>query len=432
MTRLTDAPEEPTRRLGAPVAPGLAMIAVAYGLARYAYGLFVPQFRGSFDLSGAALGAIGASAYAGYCLAIVVALSGSTRAGPRRMTTVTGLLAAGGIATIAAAPSAAVLAAGILIAGISTGLASPPMSEAVALSVTSARQDRANAIINSGTSVGVILSGAAVLLADQWRTAWTVFAVLAVVVLAWNARAMPSASSGRVASPASVTSVRSIRRPLRLGRPPRGAASRRPADASMWRQLVGARTARLFVAAGGVGFASAAYWTFGRELVLGAGDLTSTSSTLFWVAIGVFGLLGGAAGDIALRFGRGPALRGGLALLAAATALLAAAPGFLPSTYLSAALFGTSYITLSGVILVWGVAEYPHRPSVGLGAGFLMIAVGQVIGSPVAGVLADATNLRGVFFAFAGLAALLAMFDLTGTRRRCRAPTPERYAPGNR
>src|SRR5215204_5817698 len=33
------------------VAPGLAMIAVTYGLARFAYGLFLPEMRESLDLS---------------------------------------------------------------------------------------------------------------------------------------------------------------------------------------------------------------------------------------------------------------------------------------------------------------------------------------------------------------------------------------------
>jgi hypothetical protein len=41
------------------VAPGLAMIAVTYGLARFAYGLFLPEMRESLDLSESVLGLIG-------------------------------------------------------------------------------------------------------------------------------------------------------------------------------------------------------------------------------------------------------------------------------------------------------------------------------------------------------------------------------------
>ena len=61
--------------LGRLVPPGLAMIAVTYGLARFAYGLFLPDMREAFDLPSALLGTIGALSYVGYCAAIVVSLA---------------------------------------------------------------------------------------------------------------------------------------------------------------------------------------------------------------------------------------------------------------------------------------------------------------------------------------------------------------------
>jgi hypothetical protein len=42
------------------VAAGLLAIAVAFGFARYGYGLFVPEFRNAFSLSAEALGFIAA------------------------------------------------------------------------------------------------------------------------------------------------------------------------------------------------------------------------------------------------------------------------------------------------------------------------------------------------------------------------------------
>lgn len=127
------------------VPPGLAMIAVAYGLARYAYGLFLPELRGSFALDGFALGLIGAGSYAGYCVAIVVSLVFTARVGPRSMAVAAGAVAVVGTALIAVAPAAPLLAAGVLVAGLSSGLASPPMGEAVARTVVPAKQNRANA-----------------------------------------------------------------------------------------------------------------------------------------------------------------------------------------------------------------------------------------------------------------------------------------------
>ncbi|MBC8092245.1 MAG: MFS transporter, partial [Pseudonocardia sp.] len=68
-------------------AAGLAMIAVCYGLARFAYGLFVPTFGEEFGLGAAATGAIASSSYAGYCVAIVVGTLATARWGPRAVAT---------------------------------------------------------------------------------------------------------------------------------------------------------------------------------------------------------------------------------------------------------------------------------------------------------------------------------------------------------
>ena len=98
------------------VAPGLAMIAVTYGLARFAYGLFLPEMRESLDLSESVLGLIGAGSYAGYCLAVFAALALTSRSGPRLMAVAAGSVAVVGMAAVAGAPTGWVLALGVLFA----------------------------------------------------------------------------------------------------------------------------------------------------------------------------------------------------------------------------------------------------------------------------------------------------------------------------
>lgn len=369
------------------VGPGIAMIAVTYGLARFAYGLFVPHLRETFDLSPAVLGVIGAGSYAGYCVAIFASMTLTRRVGPRVMAVAAGSMAVAGTAAIAGASTAWLLAAGVLVAGSGAGLASPPMGEAVAMSVPEKLQDRSNTFINSGTSIGVTISGpAALLAAEQWRLAWAAFAVLGMAALLWNALAMPRKPAEDLSAPEleENTPVLSLD------------------------YLLGWRSAALFAAAWGVGFASAAYWNFSRDVVVQAGEMGETGSTLFWTVIGVSALAGAAAGDLARRFGIGGAFSGSLLVMAGAMALLVAAPGVMPLSYLSAALFGSSSIMLTGVILVWAVAVFAERPSAGIGAAFLMIAAGQVAGSPAAGALAGATSLKTAFMVFAGLAVLTA------------------------
>jgi predicted MFS family arabinose efflux permease len=386
------------------VAPGLALIAVTYGLARFAYGLFLPEMREAFDLSPSLLGAIGAASYVAYSAAVVVSLVYTSRTGPRRMAVAAGAAAVVGMAAVAGAPAAWVLALGILLAGGSTGLASPPMAEAVARSIPDGLQDRANALVNSGTSVGVALSGpAALLFTGQWRVAWAAFALVGLAVLAWNAAVMPrEAAADRDGDGSGEPSGGGAGAGDGLGR-----------TRLSFSYLVGARvrprSVPLFAAAFGLGFASAVYWTFSRDLVVQAGGLGHTGSTLFWTVIGISGLAGAVAGDLVGRFELLAVLRAALVSMAASMALLAVAPGVLPLAYASAALFGSTYILLTGVVLVWSVGIFREIPSAGLGAGFLLIAVGQAVGSPAAGALAGATSQAVAFFSFAGVAVLTAL-----------------------
>lgn len=353
---------------------GLAMIAVAYGLARFSYGLFLPQFRDVFRLGPALLGLIAGGSYLGYCIAIMIAGALSPRLGPRRVVVLAGLVAATGLALVAGASNGVMLAVGVLLAGMSTGLASPPMGDAVKLKVATARQDAANTWINSGTSLGVLGSAPVALwAAADWRYAWAAFAAVALAVTFWCARTLP-------------------------GRPYSTPAGDGPAA---WR--IGPRAAWLLTASFTMGLVSAIYWTFSRELIATYGDVSTTVSMVFWMVIGVAGFLGGLAGRFVLRCGLTFALRTSLLGLGLATALLGAAPGSAVAAFASATTFGALYIMLTGIFLVWSVAVYERRPSLGIAISFMVIAVGQAVGSPIAGAVVGATDLTVAFGLFGAI-----------------------------
>jgi hypothetical protein len=63
------------------------------------------------------------------------------------------------------------------------------------------------------------------------------------------------------------------------------------------------------------------------------------------------------------------------------------------------------YIGLTAVLLVWGTRTYPDAPAVGVGAAFLLIAVGQALAAPALGLLADLTTAPVAFGAAAVVAA---------------------------
>lgn len=127
------------RRTLSLTAAGLSLIAVCYGLARFAYGMFLPSFRAEFGLDAQLAGAIASGSYVAYCAAIVVSTILTPRLGARRVAASAGVIATLGIVIVALAPNAIVLAAGVLIAGSSTGVASPPLAHAVARAVRAPR-----------------------------------------------------------------------------------------------------------------------------------------------------------------------------------------------------------------------------------------------------------------------------------------------------
>ncbi len=361
-------------------AAGLSLIAVSYGLARYAYGLFAPTLRTEFGLDGGTLGAIAAGSYVAYCLGVVASTAVTARWGARTGALTAGISATTGTVLIAAAPSAAVLALGVVLAGASTGLASPSLADAVSRNVRVARRDRAQAAVNAGTGLGVLVSGPVSLLAvDDWRLAWWAFAAASAVVTLWIARAVPP---GRQAN-------RATGRPVPLLPPAAG---------------------RLLPAAAMLGLASAAIWTFGRDIAVGIGGLSEIASTVVWIVLGASGLVGVFTAELTSRAGLRRTWSTGMVLLAVATALFATATRSLPALIVAAALFGIVYIGLTSVLILWGTRAYPASPAFGVGVAFLMLALGQAAGAPIVGFLGDLTDLRAGFLAAAVMAVLGLLF----------------------
>jgi predicted MFS family arabinose efflux permease len=357
---------------------GLSLIAVCYGLARFAYGLFLPVLREDFRLSGSTAGAIAASSYAGYCVAIVAATVLTTRFGARPVAVAAGVTATVGTGLIAAAGSTGVLVVGVVIAGSSTGLASPPLADAVAHAVTPNRRDRVQTVVNAGTGLGVMVSGpVALVVGESWRVAWWLFAAVAAAVTVWTARTVPGRSGARK------DTTESARRPS---------------------QLFPAGAVRLLTAAALMGLASAAVWTFGPSVAMSTGGLGSQASTVLWIVLGAAGLLAALTGDVIACSGLTLAWAVAMVVLAGATAGFVLAQDSPLVLFTAAAIFGAVYIALTGVLLVWGTLICPTSPVLGVGAAFLMIAAGQAVGSPLIGALTDLTTSRTAFLTAAATA----------------------------
>lgn len=370
---MTTRTTEKTTRWWPAAAVGAGVIALCYGFARYAYGLFVPRFGETFGLTPVAVGVLGGLSTAGYGLGLLMSPRTSARS-PRGTVVLAGAAAATGLALMAVAPDVVVFSARIVVAGGSAGLVSPGVAQLIGETVGVRSRARAQTWANTGTGLGLAASAFTPLLAFGWPAIWAAFAVLgvAMTLVAW--RTLPrtgsagvTTGSGRGVGPLVVNSVL-------------------------------------------IGVTSAPYWTFSSSRLTEAG-LSPVATTWCWFTIGGAGLLGGLAGPAAERFGLRTTNLATWTLAAAGIALLAL-PGLgLPGALVSSALFGLTYMASTGLCILWAARAFPARPARGVMWSFAGLGAGQTAASPVAGAAASAAGLAAVF-GVTGLVALLAWSQL--------------------
>ena len=355
-------------------ATGFTLIAVCYGFARFAFGLFLPQIDAELSLSSTLSGLISGGAFLGYCIAIVLSAYLTERIGARFVAIGAALVAAVGMAGIAVAPSAPWLAGAVMLAGSSTGLASPPMAAAVAVAVRPDRQSATNTVINAGTGAGVVFSGpVALMMGDQWRLAFAGFAAAAVGLALVAAFSIPGGTRRVRKSADGVPSHSGV----------------------LW---------RLIFATFLMGFASTAIWSFGGQLITIRLNWSSAGAGFLWIAIGAAGIAGAGAGTLIARFGIDRVHRFFLTVMAVGILLVGVDGTTAAMTLCGGIFFGAAYIMLTGVYLVWGVSALPERPATGLMIGFLTIAIGQTAGAPIFGLLMDGLTANYAVAIFACLA----------------------------
>lgn len=394
---------------------GLLIIAVAYGLARFAYGLFVPAFREEFGLDASQVGAIGSASYAAYCAAIYPAMMLAPRFGGRTIAVAAGVCATLGLLLIGLAPTAVVLAVGVVLGGLSTGLISPAMAHAVSARVAAVRRDRTQVVMNAGTGLGVALSGPAALVAlDEWRAAWLVFALMAAAATVWVARDVPGARTDDGA-PAGVD----------VDAPPARRAVVRPTG-MLPRPLLPAGAPRLLLTAAVVGATTSAIWVFGRDVLAQVGGQGEAITTLAWSLLGIVGLLGAGVEDVARRVGVGRAWAGTALVLGAATAVLGLRPDSPLLACCATAVFGVGYIAMTGLLLVTGARVYRRQPAAGVGLAFLALAAGQTVGGAALGAITDVADARSAFLAAACCALVSAVLVPRVPGASPASPTPRR------
>lgn len=372
-------------RVSALAITGFLLIAVTYGMARFAWGLMLPSVGQDITLSPRAAGLIAACSYIAYCFSSLCASWLTGRFGARATAIAAALCAALGLALLASSSSAAQLAAGLFVAGLSSGLASPALAAAVSQRVAENRQSTTNTFINAGTGGGIILSVPVLLFIPWgWRGACVAFAVLALLCLLPVMRYLPAARE-------------------------QGAENKQS-----WRQVLMCRTLqRLALIAFICGIASAAWWNFGPDILQKHLHVARETTSMLWLVSGGAGIAGVFTGALATHMGWNRVYWLSLLFMAAPLALLALSHGYSGWFIPAAALCGVGYITLSGVLLVCGASATAQAPATGVGIVFFMLATGQVAGSVIFGQLYGLLGAALSLWIFAGLALLIMLLPPT-------------------
>ncbi|OPG98718.1 MFS transporter [Chryseobacterium mucoviscidosis] len=357
--------------------PGIALIAVCYAFGRFSYGLFMPEISEALQLDDAQSGAINSATYIAYCLSLLSAPLLINRMGHYHVIQIAGVSAVLGLLGIALSPNAFVLTIGVFLAGLSTGMASPALGNTVYAELAPEQQARGNSWINTGTSFGIIVSGPIYwLFTEYWRLTYIFFAVLGVVVVVWNRRVLSTRKT-------------------------------EPCTQSLWACMKPTKPGMaLLMASLLTGISSAIYWTFARNFLTDEKGASDSEAVLFWIVMGIMGILGGCAGRIIERIGIGWSYRIGLLLLSVSLGII-----LLPSmaaSLVSAVMFGSTYIFLTSVFIVWATRLFHPNTSIGISLAFLALGAGQFLGSSMAGYTIEMFSNTTAFLAF----AVLGLFGL--------------------
>lgn len=362
---------------------GTSLIAVTYGMARFSWGLMLPEVIVDIPFSPQMAGVISACSFAAYCLAIVASSVLDDRFGPRLMAAAAACCAASGLAVIAVAGSPAMLAAGLFIAGLSPGLASPSLAAAVDQMVDPETQPKLNTIINSGTSAGIILSVPVLyFLPGGWRAACLVFTLFALACL-----------------------------PAILRYVPRGQTTARETKPGWRETLLQRAMLNLMLIAFFSGIASAAWWNFGPDVLRHHIHVEAGTVNLLWLVGGGAGVMGALTGPLAERIGMKQVYRLSQLAMAVPLVLLAVSQQMHGWLFLAVACCGAGYVTLSGVLLVSGVAVTNNAPATGVAAVFFALAAGQVAGSVLFGQLSAGTGVVPALLTFAAISAAMLLLS---------------------
>ncbi|MEX5937708.1 MFS transporter [Mammaliicoccus sciuri] len=351
--------------------------------------MFLPSINNDLKMGPTESGIISSLFYLSYCFSIIYSTLKTNKIGPRKMIILGGLFVFIGLILISIAPNSFILSLGVIFAGSSTGIVSPPFGYAISMWIRLHEQGKANTWINSGTSIGLVFAGITSLFTIlDWRSTYLLYAVITLFILIWNYNSIPKQEKELNVNTALFTLTE-----IKYSK-------------------------KLILASLILGISTATYWTFSKSYVESTGYYSVFSLSIFWILIGLFGIIGGISGSLIDKKGLKFSYNLSVLLMTISSLLLAFTSKLWLLPFISSSLFGASYIFLTGVLLIWGIKIFLKNASIGIGLPFLLLSLGQVIGSLIAGILIDIFEFEITFLIFSFISFLALFTSPTSTKKK--------------
>jgi predicted MFS family arabinose efflux permease len=355
---------------------GATVVAVEFGMGRFAFGLTLPDLRAdpafsSGGLSDPVLGLIASATFAGYLVGILGAPLLARRLGPRAPTTLGCACGSLGGLVVLIAPHAGVLAAGAVLVGSAAGWVWAPYNDLVAAVAPPAHRPSLLTGVSTGAGAGLVAVAVVAGAVPGWRAVWAAVGLASAGAAVLNLRWTPQVA------------------PI-----PRGVSR------VAWRPL-------LLPAAYAVGYyvTTTLFFTYAAE-ALRQGGLPSAAGQVLYVVIGVVGLVGLMTGRWCERFGARRVAASCLGLVAVALAVLGLSGDMWAAALVAAVVFAPGYMSGAAVIAVWTSALAPKGSTEAMTGVIVVGALAAVVGPAVVGGLVGPLGLPAVLLGLAVLAAV--------------------------
>jgi len=382
-----------------PLISGVFIVFSCLGLARFAFGMILPNMQIDLDMNATQAGIVGSANFFGYFVGLFLVSYFYNKFGPAKLISRALWTQAISMLVMAIAPNYICAAISFVVTGFFGALVNIAVMTYIAQVVPSAIKGRATGIVVAGIGLSIIFSGAIVPFVENiypisWRISWTIFSFLIICIGFFTYRVLISFTP--YTSNQSTTDTLSLK--------------------DIFSHFPFLVTGILFFM---FGMTAIMYMTFFVAAAVTQWQVSTEISGTFWAILGVTSIFSGPVfGVVSDRIGRYRTLGILFSLEAIAHCFLAFQ---VPSIFLllSAGVFGFSTWAVPSIMATLSAELFgtSHTARI-LSLVTLFFGIGQIIGPLAAGIVTDASGDFKVIFGFSTISLILAsLFSFYGAKK---------------